>query len=186
MVNRGIWKIFLGEPWNLAKCATEFVKICCGKPWTRSLLLSGTEEYSEWSSTNEKFYCGTLSKQVTMRHLAPGCLFFSWHLHSVNACQTKSVLTYVCRFNTQMFASLCVAAKRNKRYIKKSYVSAGGETTCPLPPPKAVWLVADLHPSADGSTVCRTSVVAGKLQAASSCAMQPACYSVGSDRETDR
>ena len=56
------------------------------------------------------------------------------------------------------------------------------------PPPTAVRLAADLRPSADGSAV-RTSLVAGQLQAASvpiaCCATQPACYSLGWDRQTD-
>jgi len=82
---------------------------------------------------------------------------------------------------------LCVWLPKGINVILKKVTSPqAARQHAPSLPPKAVRLVADLHPSADGSTVCRTSLVAGKLQAASSCAMQPACYSVGSDRETDR
>ena len=45
-------------------------------------------------------------------------------------------------------------------------------------------VVADLRPSADGSAV-RTSLVAGQAASLGSCATQPACNSVGWDRQTD-
>jgi len=58
-----------------------------------------------------------------------------------------------------------------------SYRPRGDETM-------AVRLVADLRPSADGSAV-RTSLVAGQAASLGSCATQPACNSVGWDRQTD-
>jgi len=57
-----------------------------------------------------------------------------------------------------------------------SYRSGGGETICPAP--TAVRLAADVRPFADESAV-RTSLVAGKLQAAS----VPIEYSLGWNRQ---
>jgi len=76
----------------------------------------------------------------------------------------------------------------NHRVYTASYRPGGGETICA--PPIAVRLAADLRPSADASAV-RTSLVAGKLQAASvpiAYAAAPRSqrfYSLGWDRQTD-
>jgi len=59
------------------------------------------------------------------------------------------------------------------RTLLTSYRLGGGEKICP--PLTAVWLAADIRPSADGSAV-RTSLVAGQLQRANS---------LGCDRQTD-